>query len=319
MCRAFEEGRVPRTQRGAILDHGRPETRHSRPDRLSESLLEQFRTGTSKHFGWLHGVLTRKTGRLESERCSAQYAGSDTARQHPLAETQANNARKPDLGKAARQGNPIICPLSRMVCALWHTSVVRLVKIHDLERDFALPQDKETRRPALSYKNGNTWHVSGEDFELRGTLVGNMAEHPPDAVPAVEERPTRAGEEDSVDNEEMLKCAWCEKTNTAHAWLRNHMLQKHPENKLSSGPKEAQEQPVSDGEAEKDEQEQKEFVCQQCHRVLESGRWLARHKCEPTSIINSDGSSVAAQSVKVTCPICSKEWHYRWLLRHMLM
>ncbi|KAH8617208.1 hypothetical protein ERJ75_000397100 [Trypanosoma vivax] len=96
------------------------------------------------------------------------------------------------------------------------------------------------------------------------------------------------------------------------------MLQKHPEKQLSSGPKEAQDAPNSDGEAGQEEQEQTEFVCQQCHRVLKSKTWLTRHKCEPTSIINSEDSNVAEQSVTAACPICSKEYHYRWLLRHML-
>ncbi|KAG8341006.1 hypothetical protein TRVL_08168 [Trypanosoma vivax] len=62
----------------------------------------------------------------------------------------------------------------------------------------------------------------------------------------------------------------------------------------------------------------KEFVCQQCHRVLQSKAWLTRHKCEPTSITNSEGSNVAEQPVTAARPICGKECHYRWLLRHML-
>ncbi|KAH8617267.1 hypothetical protein ERJ75_000398500 [Trypanosoma vivax] len=96
------------------------------------------------------------------------------------------------------------------------------------------------------------------------------------------------------------------------------MLQKHPEKQLSSGPKEAQDAPNSDGEAGQEEQEQTEFVCQQCHRVLKSKTWLTRHKCEPTSIMNSEDSNVADQQVTAARSICSKEYHYRWLLRHML-
>ncbi|CCD21230.1 hypothetical protein, conserved in T. vivax [Trypanosoma vivax Y486] len=96
------------------------------------------------------------------------------------------------------------------------------------------------------------------------------------------------------------------------------MLQKHPEKQLSRGAEEAQDGLVSDGEAEQGDKQQTEFVCQQCHRVLKSKTWLTRHKCEPTSIINSEDSNVEEQSVTAACPICSKEYHYRWLLRHML-
>ncbi|KAH8608365.1 putative Zinc finger C2H2 type [Trypanosoma vivax] len=96
------------------------------------------------------------------------------------------------------------------------------------------------------------------------------------------------------------------------------MLQKHPEKQLSRGGEEAQDAPVSDGEAEQEEQQQTEFVCQQCHRVLKSKTWLTRHKCEPTSIINSEDSNVEEQSVTAARPICGKEYRYRWLLRHML-
>ncbi|CCD19321.1 reverse transcriptase (RNA-dependent DNA polymerase) [Trypanosoma vivax Y486] len=59
MCRAFEEGRMTRAHRSTLLDRVRPQPKHSKVDRLGESLLAQFRTGTSKHFGWLHRVLTQ--------------------------------------------------------------------------------------------------------------------------------------------------------------------------------------------------------------------------------------------------------------------
>ncbi|KAG8343716.1 hypothetical protein TRVL_05455 [Trypanosoma vivax] len=104
----------------------------------------------------------------------------------------------------------------------------------------------------------------------------------------------------------------------AHAWLRRYMLQKHHEKQLSRGGEEAQDALVSDGEAEQEEQQQTEFVCQQCHRVLKSKTWLTRHKCKTTSHINSEDSNVEEQSVTVARPICSKEYHYRWLLRHIL-
>ncbi|KAG8339715.1 reverse transcriptase (RNA-dependent DNA polymerase) [Trypanosoma vivax] len=145
-----------------------------------------------------------------------------------------------------------------------------------------------------------------------------MAQHPPDVVPTDVERPKRSREEDTPDDGNTLKCPWCAKKYTAHAWLRKQIKQKHTEKQLSSGPKEAQDTPDSDGETGQEEHEQTEFVSQQFHRVLNSKTWLTRHKCAPTSIINSEGSSVEEQSVTVACPICSKEWHYRWLLRHML-
>ncbi|KAH8607623.1 hypothetical protein ERJ75_001392300 [Trypanosoma vivax] len=145
-----------------------------------------------------------------------------------------------------------------------------------------------------------------------------MAPHPPDEVPTVEERPKRAREEDVTDDGNALKCPWRAKNCAAYAWLRKQMMPKHPEKRLSSGTSEAQDAPVSDGEAKQEEHEQTEFVCQQCHRVLKSKTWVTRHKCEPTSIINSENPNVAEQPVTAACPICSKEYHYRWLLRHML-
>ncbi|KAH8605821.1 hypothetical protein ERJ75_001582600 [Trypanosoma vivax] len=144
-----------------------------------------------------------------------------------------------------------------------------------------------------------------------------MVRHPPDVVPTVGERPKRAREEDTPDDGNTLKCTWCAKKYAVHAWLRKHMIQKHPEKQLSSGTSEAQDTPDSDGETEQEEQEQKEFVCQQCHRVLKSKAWLTRHKCEAISIINSEGSNVAEQSVTAARPICSKGCRYRRLLRHM--
>ncbi|KAH8612741.1 hypothetical protein ERJ75_000854800 [Trypanosoma vivax] len=117
MYRTFEEGQMPRTRRSVLLDHVRPAPKHSKPDRVREALLSQFRTGTSKHFGWLHGVLTRKADQLQCRWCSTQAAGSDAAEEHPLAETVADSATAPDLGIATRQVDPIIRPLCNMVCS----------------------------------------------------------------------------------------------------------------------------------------------------------------------------------------------------------
>ncbi|CCD19837.1 hypothetical protein, conserved, partial [Trypanosoma vivax Y486] len=60
MHRPFEEGRMPRTHRSALLGHVRPAPKHSKLGRLCESLLARFGTSTAKHFGWSHRVLTRK-------------------------------------------------------------------------------------------------------------------------------------------------------------------------------------------------------------------------------------------------------------------
>ncbi|KAH8609687.1 hypothetical protein ERJ75_001175200 [Trypanosoma vivax] len=85
------------------------------------------------------------------------------------------------------------------------------------------------------------------------------------------------------------------------------MLEKHPEKQSARGGEEAQDAAVSDGEAEREAQEQTEFVSHQCRRALQSKTWLTRHKCEATSIINSESSKVEEQSVTAVCPICSKE------------
>ncbi|CCD20087.1 hypothetical protein, conserved, partial [Trypanosoma vivax Y486] len=205
-----------------------------------------------------------------------------------------------------------------MVCARRQAGVVHLVKIHGLERDCALALTKKARRAALTFKNGYTCHVCGKDFERRGLLVEHMATHPPHVVPTVEERPKRLREEDTAADGNALMCPWCAKKCAAHAWLRKHMLQKRPEKQLSRGGEGAPDALVSDGEAEQEDKQQTEFVCQQCHRVLKSKTWLTRHRCEPTSIINSEGSNELEQPVTALCPICSKEYRYRWLLRHML-
>ncbi|KAH8616245.1 hypothetical protein ERJ75_000499000 [Trypanosoma vivax] len=317
MCRAFEEGGMPRTHRSTLLDHVRPAPKHSKVDRLGESLLAQFRTDTSKHFGWLRRVLARKTDQLECRWCSVQDATSEAAEERPL-ESVADSASAPDLGIATGQSEPIIRPLCNMARSRRQAGVVHLMKIHGLERDCALALTKKARRAALTYKNGYTCHVCGEDFERRGLLVDNMAQHPPDVVPNVEEQPKRPREEDTDDDGNALKCPWRAKPYTVHACVRRGMIRKHPEKQLWNGPTKAHNAPVSNGEPGQEELGQTESVCQQCHRVLKSKTWLTRHKRETTSIINSEDSNVAEQSVTVTRPICSKEYHYRWLLRHVL-
>ncbi|KAH8619591.1 hypothetical protein ERJ75_000135900 [Trypanosoma vivax] len=205
-----------------------------------------------------------------------------------------------------------------MACACRQAGALHLVKIRGLERDCALALGKKARRAALTHENGYACRVCGGGFERRGLLVEQMAWHPPDAVPTVEERPKRSREECAADDGNALKCRWCAKKCTGHAWLRKKIIQKRPEKQLSRGAADVQDAPDSDGEAVQEEQEQKEFVCQQCHRVLKSKAWLTRHKCEATSTINSEDSNVAEQPVTGARPICSKECRYIRLLRHML-
>ncbi|KAH8612922.1 hypothetical protein ERJ75_000840000 [Trypanosoma vivax] len=135
MCRAFEEGRMSRTHRSALLDHVRSAPKHSKVDRMGASLLAQFRTGTSRHFGWLHRVLARKTDQLRCRWWSAQDAGSDAAEEHPSRVTVADSANAPDLGIATVQSDPIFWPLCKMVRAGQRAGGVQLVKTHCLERD----------------------------------------------------------------------------------------------------------------------------------------------------------------------------------------
>ncbi|KAH8607055.1 hypothetical protein ERJ75_001472800 [Trypanosoma vivax] len=206
MYRAFEEGRMPRTHRSALLDHVRPAPKHSKVDRLCELLLAQFRKGTSKHFGWLHRVLTRQTDQLECRWCSVQAVTSEVEEEYPSPVTGADSETAPDLGIATRQSDLIICPLCSMVCSRRQGGVVRLVKIHGLERDCALALTNKARRAALTYKNGYTCHVCGEDFERRGLLVEHMVTHPPYVALTVEERPKKPREEDTADDGNALKC-----------------------------------------------------------------------------------------------------------------
>ncbi|CCD12264.1 unnamed protein product [Trypanosoma congolense IL3000] len=182
MYRSFEEGRMPLTHRRVLLDHIRPALKHTKPGRLCESLLAQLRTGTSKHFGWLHRVLTRKTDRLENRWCRAKDIGGDAVEEQTLAESAVDCANVQNFVIATRLSDPIICPLCNMVCARRQAGVVHLVKIHGLERDCALAMTKKARRAALTYKNGYTCHVCGDAFERRGLLVEHMTQHPPDGI-----------------------------------------------------------------------------------------------------------------------------------------
>ncbi|KAH8608806.1 hypothetical protein ERJ75_001264200 [Trypanosoma vivax] len=135
MYRAFGKGQMPRTHRSVLLDRVRPAPKHSKLDRLGESLLAQFRTDTSKHFGRLHRVPTSKTDKLERRWCGTQDAMSEAAKEHPSTVTVADSESVRDLGMATRQSDPIICPSCNMVCARRQASVVRQVQIHGLERD----------------------------------------------------------------------------------------------------------------------------------------------------------------------------------------
>ncbi|CCD21331.1 hypothetical protein, conserved, partial [Trypanosoma vivax Y486] len=146
MYRAFEEGRMPRTHRSAQLDHVRAAPKHSSVGRLGESFLAQFRTGTSKHFGWLRRVPTRKTDQPECRWCGTQAATSDAAEERPLGETVAGSASAPELLIATRQSDPTSWPPCNMVCARRRVCVVDLVKIHGLESVVAFPLTKKARR-----------------------------------------------------------------------------------------------------------------------------------------------------------------------------
>ncbi|KAH8608590.1 hypothetical protein ERJ75_001292300 [Trypanosoma vivax] len=98
MYRAFEEARTSRTHRSALLDHVRPAPKRTMLDRLGESLLAQFRTGTSKHFGLLRRVLARKTDRFECRWSGAQGAGSDAEEERPQQSRQRTTRAHPTLG-----------------------------------------------------------------------------------------------------------------------------------------------------------------------------------------------------------------------------
>ncbi|KAG8339663.1 hypothetical protein TRVL_09509 [Trypanosoma vivax] len=153
--------------------------------------------------------------------------------------------------------------------------------------------------------------------QRRGLLVGHMAQHPPDVLVVVEEIIKISREDEAIGDGNALERRLHAKQCALYAWLRKHMVQKHPEKQLSSGGMEKQDALDSEsGAAQKGHE--KEFVCQSCNRVLMSKTWLTRHKYEVITNINSNVLNVAKRSVTVACPICSKENHYTWLLRHML-
>ncbi|KAH8614915.1 hypothetical protein ERJ75_000639500 [Trypanosoma vivax] len=132
MYRAFGKGRMPRTNRSELFDRVRQAPKHTKLDRLCESLLAQLGAGTSKHFGWLRKVPARRTDQLKCRWCGAQAAGSDAAQERPSAETVADSASARGVGIATGQSNPIICPLCNMVCSRRQAGVVHLVKIRGL-------------------------------------------------------------------------------------------------------------------------------------------------------------------------------------------
>ncbi|KAH8605237.1 hypothetical protein ERJ75_001635300 [Trypanosoma vivax] len=211
ICRAFEEARTPRTHRSALLDRVRPAPKRTMLDRLGESLLAQFGSGASKHFGLPHRVLARKADRLECRWCSAQVAASDAEEEHPLAESAADNACAPDLGIATGKCEPNICPLCNAVCARRLAGAARLVKIHSVEMDCALALAKKARRAVLTRKNGYTCRVCGDGFGRRGLPEARVAKRPPDAVPTVEERPKKSREDNATDDGSALRCPRCAK------------------------------------------------------------------------------------------------------------
>ncbi|CCD15754.1 unnamed protein product [Trypanosoma congolense IL3000] len=182
MHRSFEEGRMLRTHRRVLLDHIRPAPKHTKLDRLGESLLAQLRTGTSKHFGWLHRVLTRKTDRLECRWCKVKDNGGNAVERHTLAKSAVDSVNVQEFGIATRLSDPIICPLCNMVCARRQAGVVHLIKIRGLERECALAMTKKAGRTIQTHKNGCTCLVCGDAFERRGLLVEHMAQHPPDGI-----------------------------------------------------------------------------------------------------------------------------------------
>ncbi|KAG8339986.1 hypothetical protein TRVL_09185 [Trypanosoma vivax] len=51
MQRVFEGGRMPRTQRSALLDRVRPAPKQPEADHLGESFPVKFGTGAAEHFG----------------------------------------------------------------------------------------------------------------------------------------------------------------------------------------------------------------------------------------------------------------------------
>lgn len=67
---AVEMGHGPHTFRSALEDHLRPAPKDSALNRVGESVMAQFRTGTSKHFGWLHRTLPSSVDLQQCRWCT---------------------------------------------------------------------------------------------------------------------------------------------------------------------------------------------------------------------------------------------------------
>nr|CAJ16969.1 hypothetical protein Tb10.v4.0258 [Trypanosoma brucei brucei TREU927] len=108
----FAEGRGPNTHRSTLLNHIKPTRKKKELEREGESLLAQFRTWTSKHFGWLHRVITRKVEELECRWCTNHTGNilkNYTATTQNNVKMEENEECKVVI--ATRQNDHIICPV----------------------------------------------------------------------------------------------------------------------------------------------------------------------------------------------------------------
>ncbi|KAH8620181.1 hypothetical protein ERJ75_000089400 [Trypanosoma vivax] len=110
MHRAFEEGRMPRTHRSALLDHVRPAPKHSKLDRLVRRCWRSSEQAPrSISSGFAECSHARRTG-LSADGAARGALRVSQKRNAPR-RTAADSASAPDLGIATGQCDPIICPL----------------------------------------------------------------------------------------------------------------------------------------------------------------------------------------------------------------
>eukprot|EP00796_Vickermania_ingenoplastis_P012730 gene12730-8679_t len=175
----FDDGGGPITYRSTLLQHIHPAPKRLGFDRNGQSLLAQFFTGTSRHFGWLQRVLTRSTRQLHCRWCHPTAASDDPL--SPL--SSPPSVSSPGLLVASRRMDPVVCPVCLVISANKQALQVHLTTKHQ----WTLTKAKEVlhcvvRAPA-PYNGQLKCHLCLEIFSRRGLLEAHMLSHRPPNAP----------------------------------------------------------------------------------------------------------------------------------------